>query len=73
MLSVLIPVGKPGVSSHATLKSCSYGAIATAIFIAQNGLYGIQCKCSCSAIVTVTLNPIQPISAINNRGHNRTV
>ena len=31
-------------------------------FITTNRLYGIQCKCSHSAIETTELNPIQPIS-----------
>ena len=31
-------------------------------FIATSELYGIQCKCSNSAIVTMTLIPTQPIS-----------
>ena len=30
--------------------------------ITTNGLYGIQCKCSHSAIETTEINPIQPIS-----------
>ena len=45
------------------VKGCSHGAIATVIFfIPTKGLYRIQSKCSHSAIATITLNPIQPIS-----------
>ena len=42
-------------------KGCSYGAIVTAIFIATNWLYQIQCKCLHGVIAMMTLNPMQPI------------
>ena len=41
------------------LKSCSHGAI----FIATNGLCGIQRKCSHGATATITLNSLQLINS----------
>ena len=45
-----------------TVRDCSDGAIAIAIFYLNEWLFWIQCKCSESAIASMTVNPMQPIS-----------
>ena len=43
--------------------SCSHDAIATAIFYRNKWVDEIQCKCSHGAVVTMTLNHLQPITS----------
>ena len=50
------------MNEWAAVKGCLQGTIATAIFIATNGLCGIQCKFSHGTIATMTLNHMQSIS-----------